>query len=800
MSAHIQSSEHSLQTALPAGARSSRAVEAAAWRVAAGRAAAVLVCLLLLLGAGATVLHAAVPPPADPASAPPGALAAPQAPAATDPLTDGLLGYWNLDEGSGLVAHDSSGNGRDGTLYPSNYQWIVDDGGPTFFANDRSLRLPGDSTSGWITVTAGMPLANNSFTLAVWAKRGATGSAHWLFGQGKAGTTNQALHFGFRDNNKFTCAFYDDDLDAPTYTDTGAWHHWACTYDVANKTRKLYRDGVLVAQDVAGANFAGSGDFWIGRAPQSGQRFKGSLDEARVYNRVLTEAQLAALAATTRRPIGYWKFDSNLADASGNGHDGSWNSSPTTGYGSAAPTAHTNTKSLSLDGSHYVSVADNPDLILQDAVTAAAWVNLTNPANDQKIVGKTDGSHDLGWVLGVEDGKLKCESFSGADKDAWAGSILKNEWVHLACTWTRGGQLRAYVNGKLVANTAADTDPLGNTTRSLYIGVAPWDTGAHRVTGQVDDVRVYDRELDADEIRGLAGDGTPAAYWRFDPNGASSDNKKDTDSAGSGVVADRNTSASGSTVSIDTTTAATIQASGYANPGSLKLAGGGFESGALVLSNSNYGLSFWFRTNCSTCGLFSATNEAGSSHDRHVYLKPYKDTYAYVCSRVWLGGASETLCSTGVKVLDNNWHHVVHTFGATVGGDRLYVDGVLRASGTATTSSFTTQTHVRLGYSADASTPYLVGNLDDLRIFARPQRDRNRDAVGWRAQRVLRQGAGQRRRLGRHSLRDARWHCGAGQRRFARRRRRPSPIGGHVCRCENADGPAVGQADGTLVQ
>jgi len=31
-------------------------------------------------------------------------------------LTDGLVGYWNFNEGTGSVAHDSSGNGNDGTI------------------------------------------------------------------------------------------------------------------------------------------------------------------------------------------------------------------------------------------------------------------------------------------------------------------------------------------------------------------------------------------------------------------------------------------------------------------------------------------------------------------------------------------------------------------------------------------------------------------------------------------------------------------------------------------------------------
>ena len=36
--------------------------------------------------------------------------------------TDGLMGYWAFDEGSGTVANDTSDNGNNGTINPVIYQ------------------------------------------------------------------------------------------------------------------------------------------------------------------------------------------------------------------------------------------------------------------------------------------------------------------------------------------------------------------------------------------------------------------------------------------------------------------------------------------------------------------------------------------------------------------------------------------------------------------------------------------------------------------------------------------------------
>ena len=39
-------------------------------------------------------------------------------------LTDGLAGYWRLDDGAGTTAADSSGNGHDGSFNGTGQQWV----------------------------------------------------------------------------------------------------------------------------------------------------------------------------------------------------------------------------------------------------------------------------------------------------------------------------------------------------------------------------------------------------------------------------------------------------------------------------------------------------------------------------------------------------------------------------------------------------------------------------------------------------------------------------------------------------
>jgi hypothetical protein len=133
----------------------------------------------------------------------------------------------------------------------------------------------------------------------------------------------------------------------------------------------------------------------------------------------------------------------------------------------------------------------------------------------------------------------------------------------------------------------------------------------------------------------------------------------------------------------------------------------------LDVSETAYGLSLWFKTTCATCGIYSVDKGTlgASGHDRHVYLSG-----GNVCARVW---NNETKCTSGTSYADSKWHHVVHTFAGTEGGQKIYVDGALKATGAKAASGFTWQDGINIGFSNDASLDYFSGSLDEVRIFSR---------------------------------------------------------------------------------
>jgi hypothetical protein len=128
------------------------------------------------------------------------------------------------------------------------------------------------------------------------------------------------------------------------------------------------------------------------------------------------------------------------------------------------------------------------------------------------------------------------------------------------------------------------------------------------------------------------------------------------------------------------------------------------------VSNTDYAVSLWFKTTNGNCGLFSVTNDNGSAHDRHLYLKG-----GNLHARVW---RNESISTSDLNLADDQWHQVTHTYGGVAGAQKLYIDGKLQAQGNKTYSHFNLHTKTQIGYSRDASTPVFSGKLTGYRMYS----------------------------------------------------------------------------------
>jgi hypothetical protein len=139
-----------------------------------------------------------------------------------------------------------------------------------------------------------LDVTNKSFSVEMWLKRNSTNTYDVAFSQGIAGADNQLLHIGFSSDNEFIFNFFGTgyDLEVPITNDAN-WHHWACTFDNTTRQKKIYRDGVLIGQNIADAAFAGNGNFSrIGTIAYPTNEFDGSIDELRIWSKELSQTEV----------------------------------------------------------------------------------------------------------------------------------------------------------------------------------------------------------------------------------------------------------------------------------------------------------------------------------------------------------------------------------------------------------------------------------------------------------------------------------------------------------------------------
>jgi hypothetical protein len=170
---------------------------------------------------------------------------------------------------------------------------------------------------------------------------------------------------------------------------------------------------------------------------------------------------------------------------------------------------------MSFDGvDDYVDVADNPSLDITDEITLAAWIYKTGLESGVIAMKKEGNCLQYGFGLGQDkltfDYRTQCGSGVFYQHTYRShSSISSNTWHHVAVRYESGNSTSAalYLDGVEISGSWT---PLGDGTGEmasmpsyLTIGRTEKDHGAPQshFKGKIDDVRIYDRALSAEEIR-----------------------------------------------------------------------------------------------------------------------------------------------------------------------------------------------------------------------------------------------------------------------------------------------------------
>ena len=221
-------------------------------------------------------------------------------------LPSGAVGVWRMDENTGTVTADASGNGNNGTLLGATWTTGVIGSG-LHFDGSGYVNIPDDAT-----------LRPGLFTMSAWVRNsGPVTSDQVIAGKSAFATALNEQYvlylnssgvpsIGIKRISSCTVAVGWYNVTGTTPVDDGEWHHIVSTWD--GSEIRIYVDCVLEGTNSgvpAGIidNCVG-GDLrlgiWWASFPQP---YIGDLDELYIFDRALTETEIAELCTLSAPPI-----------------------------------------------------------------------------------------------------------------------------------------------------------------------------------------------------------------------------------------------------------------------------------------------------------------------------------------------------------------------------------------------------------------------------------------------------------------------------------------------------------------
>lgn len=197
-------------------------------------------------------------------------------------------------------------------------------------------------------------------------------------------------------------------------------------------------------------------------------------------------------------------------DVSGNGRDGAVAGTAVWGTGKVGG-------ALQFDGvDDQVVVTGWKGISGGSSRTISAWIKTSSTA-DQAIVAWGKNDTNKKWIFRVQDdngivGALRCEVNGG--HIVGHVNVADGQWHHVAVTLqeSEGGvrvnEAKMYVDGALQRTSSSASAPV-QTADAAGGGVDVMignDQQGRRFTGQIDEVRIYDRVLSEDELRAMLDD------------------------------------------------------------------------------------------------------------------------------------------------------------------------------------------------------------------------------------------------------------------------------------------------------
>lgn len=641
-------------------------------------------------------------------------------------LSNGLVGYWKMDESSGNLT-DSSGNSNTGTVSGTSIVGGV-------FGNGRSF-----TGSSYADITMNQTFQQT--TVCTWLKTSTT--TGYIYTQNNVGNTAN-LGFLVTAAGKLSLGIWNGttipEATSTTTITSGTWIH-GCAVRNGGEF-KIYINGSLESS-ITNGNTNNIGTLAsIGRNRVTNDTYyNGQLDEMRIYNRALSPDEVSTLYNFAPGPVGYWKMDeksgSSAADSSGNGLTGTLTNGPKWGQGKVGD-------STVFDGTDdYIDLGTSSTLVL-NTFSVSAWVKTTS-TNAQEIFAKKSRSYG-GWnayslIIGPYVASSTAGQISARIQQSSTPTFIDfkttqtvndGQWHYITLTYGSDFVGRIYIDGVLAATSTSGTNIYyANQTQHAFIGAGRYcstpatdcadNTVENSFNGALDEVKLYNyarsqKQIAEDMMAGhpaVAGarSGSMVGYWKMDE--------------GTGTLA-KDSSGNGNNGTLtNMATAPSTSTSGWSNFGKFNKALNfdGSNDYISVANSSSLNLtgtmafSAWVYATAIPSGssyAFIGKKSDGSNHQYALLLDgPDCSSTSKFTFVIWVGGIPKAVCATNTTPQANTWYYVVGTYDGSY--LRIYINGKLDNTIAQTGSIGTGTGTFKIG--TNISDLYWPGKIDEVKIY-----------------------------------------------------------------------------------
>ncbi|PRH79980.1 hypothetical protein C6N75_06680 [Streptomyces solincola] len=442
---------------------------------------------------------------------------------------------WELDEAAGATQAGGTSGARTATLYGGAANGVPGKQGTALHVDGSSgyaaTDIPTVDTAGGFSVSAWVKLDKMPTDAAVVAAQPGNFSPGF------------ELYYSLGYNRWVFNQYTSDTAGAPIVramapqaggATANTWTHLVGVHDNASKQLLLYVNGVLAGSTPYTTPWDARRGLQIGAANLNGQvtnHFPGAIDELRIFDRPVSATEVGRLhrlegigAGRTARAVFPLDEPAGGTEVTGRAETQPLKLAGNARLGSTGAAG----RALQLDGDGDYAHGVAPHTDTQRPFTVSSWVRLDRLPGQAATIVSQSGKNRPGFELHYSKtyNRWAFGQYSGDVPDATPIRALQpdgtsarvGEWVHLVGVHDAVEQtLTLYVNGAK-AGSISQTKPWYSGGR-IQVGALSIENAQliQYFPGQIDDIRLYDRPVSAEEVQQLFRQRPLVkARWKFE--------------------------------------------------------------------------------------------------------------------------------------------------------------------------------------------------------------------------------------------------------------------------------------------